>query len=297
LSASRSGWLAEHRETARTNAIIWRIPQDRDQPARRAGEARRRDPRRATDGQITSSSQKQCQSPSRKRFYFRFSENHDCIARSRLGKRGVTANRHQTWSAGCDGRFGLTRRVKPARTVKSCGPDSPTLESSLAVMMIRRATAAREPGTPRRARISRKPSRRECRNVRPTCGDCRLLSLLQAGHGCGLHPAFPAPLSFRGHHWSNSGKSCRGNADPCQRRSPADRCAACIDRYTIRNGACLFRARPLVLQSRQKAATPGGWHASCAVHYLRRTSSGWIVSPGWASVSSNRLKEIGIQGE
>src|SRR5215469_12780285 len=28
------------------------------------------------------------------------------------------------------------------------------------------------------------------------CGDCHLLSLLQAGHGCGLHPAFPAPLNF-----------------------------------------------------------------------------------------------------
>src|SRR6185437_15908529 len=29
-----------------------------------------------------------------------------------------------------------------------------------------------------------------------TCGDCRLLSLLQAGHGCGLHPAFPAPFAL-----------------------------------------------------------------------------------------------------
>jgi hypothetical protein len=26
-----------------------------------------------------------------------------------------------------------------------------------------------------------------------TCGDCRQLFLLLAGHGCGLHPAFPAP--------------------------------------------------------------------------------------------------------
>src|SRR6185437_4024052 len=30
------------------------------------------------------------------------------------------------------------------------------------------------------------------------CGDCRLLFLLQAGHGCGQHPAFPAPSSLRG---------------------------------------------------------------------------------------------------
>jgi len=28
---------------------------------------------------------------------------------------------------------------------------------------------------------------------RRTCGDCRLLTLLQAGHGCSQHPAFPAP--------------------------------------------------------------------------------------------------------
>ena len=30
------------------------------------------------------------------------------------------------------------------------------------------------------------------------CGHCRMLSLLQAGHGGGLHAAFPAPLSFEG---------------------------------------------------------------------------------------------------
>jgi hypothetical protein len=30
-----------------------------------------------------------------------------------------------------------------------------------------------------------------------TCGDCRLLFLLQAGHGCGQHPAFPAPSISR----------------------------------------------------------------------------------------------------
>jgi hypothetical protein len=29
--------------------------------------------------------------------------------------------------------------------------------------------------------------------VRPNLGDCRQLFLLLAGHGCGLHPAFPAP--------------------------------------------------------------------------------------------------------
>jgi hypothetical protein len=31
-----------------------------------------------------------------------------------------------------------------------------------------------------------------------TCGNCRQLFLLLAGHGCGLHPAFPAPSSISG---------------------------------------------------------------------------------------------------
>jgi len=31
-----------------------------------------------------------------------------------------------------------------------------------------------------------------------TCGDCRLLSFLQAGHGRGQRPAFPAPLFDEG---------------------------------------------------------------------------------------------------
>src|SRR6185437_16778320 len=47
-----------------------------------------------------------------------------------------------------------------------------------------------------RARTSRKTTRAGnagCSGL--ACGDCRLLFLLQAGHGCGLHPAFPAPSS------------------------------------------------------------------------------------------------------
>ncbi len=56
---------------------------------------------------------------------------------------------------------------------------------------------ARSPGRVRRKPL--KPSRREGRMFGQACGDCRLLFLLQAGHGCGLHPAFPAPSSSRGH--------------------------------------------------------------------------------------------------
>ena len=47
------------------------------------------------------------------------------------------------------------RRARKQRTVKPCGPDSPTLESSLA-KMLGKVTGAKKPGTPRRARSSRK---------------------------------------------------------------------------------------------------------------------------------------------
>ena len=49
----------------------------------------------------------------------------------------------------------LTRRARNERTVKPCGPDSPTLESSLAEI-IGEATGANKPGTPGRSRSSRK---------------------------------------------------------------------------------------------------------------------------------------------
>jgi hypothetical protein len=84
------------------------------------------------------------------------------------------------------------------RTAKSCGPDTPTLVSSLAVT-IRETTGARKPGSPGRARRTPlKPPRREGRMFGQSCGDCRQLFYLLAGHGCGLHPAFPAPSVFGG---------------------------------------------------------------------------------------------------
>jgi hypothetical protein len=55
----------------------------------------------------------------------------------------------RTLSAGCDGRVGSQRgcrgRTIPARTAKSCGPDTPTLVSSEREL-ISLATGARKPG-------------------------------------------------------------------------------------------------------------------------------------------------------
>ena len=53
---------------------------------------------------------------------------------------------------------------------------------------------ARSPARARRTPL--KPLRREGRMFGQTCGNCRQLFYLLAGHGCGLHPAFPAPSHF-----------------------------------------------------------------------------------------------------
>jgi hypothetical protein len=95
------------------------------------------------------------------------------------------------WACRRAGRAWLTR------TAKSCGPDLPTLGSSLCVTSAQ-AMVAKKPGTPGRARIRRQTIAQGMPVLRRTCGDCRLLFLLQAGHGCCQRPAFPAPSYFRG---------------------------------------------------------------------------------------------------
>src|SRR5262249_49227184 len=55
------------------------------------------------------------------------------IVCGRPGPRRGTYASSRTLGAGCDGRFGRVRRTQPGRTAKSCGPDSPTLESSSAM--------------------------------------------------------------------------------------------------------------------------------------------------------------------
>ena len=140
---------------------------------------------------------------------------------SRGRKRGVSRS-SRTLAGGCDGRIGSQRAFcawtnEPVRTAKSCGPDTPTLVPSRREM-IAPTRGARKPGSPGRARRTPlKPSRREGRMFGQSPGDCRLLFLLQAGHGCGLHPAFPAPsVDFEGARMMhNSGTMCRGTANMC----------------------------------------------------------------------------------
>ncbi len=71
---------------------------------------------------------------------------------------------------------------------------------------------ANKPGAPGRPRISRSNRRAgKAGCFGQTCGDCRLLFLLQAGHGRGRRPAFPAPSSVsRADLMHNSGAIRRG---------------------------------------------------------------------------------------
>jgi hypothetical protein len=120
---------------------------------------------------------------------------------------GAARDRHGRWrqgavAAGLRSARCARRRTQALRTAKACGLGPPMLGSSLATGGVglngRGRPAGRrrqsKPGLRRERAISRKPIAQGmpgCSGL--ACGTCRLHSLLQAGHGCGLHPAFPAP--------------------------------------------------------------------------------------------------------
>ena len=85
------------------------------------------------------------------------------------------------------------------RTAKSCGPGAPMQAPSFVDVMIRKSTVANA-GSPRRAPISRKPSRGEGRLSPPVpvVNAPRANSFLRGDPGCSGHPAFPAPFVFGG---------------------------------------------------------------------------------------------------
>ena len=101
--------------------------------------------------------------------------------------------------AGCDGRGCCAGRARRLRTAKPCGPDTPTLVSSLAGDPARRRRLT-SPALRGERGISRNPSCRECRIVSASLWFLtRVLSTpCTRGCGCARHPAFPAPSVFRG---------------------------------------------------------------------------------------------------
>jgi len=86
----------------------------------------------------------------------------------------------------------------PRRTAKPCGPDTPTLVSSLAGGNPARRRRLTSPDSGESAEQPLKPLRRESRRcsgspvVLPPC------FLLHGAHGCNRHPAFPAPSLIEG---------------------------------------------------------------------------------------------------
>ena len=120
------------------------------------------------------------------------------FAASRLDTRGASRS-SRTLGAGCDGRVGDARRAALMRTAKLCGPDAPTLASSLRVNNPQ-ATVARKPGR----RGERSISRRTIAQGRPDCfGEpvvdyARALFCLRARLRVHRAPGFPCALCFRG---------------------------------------------------------------------------------------------------
>ena len=113
--------------------------------------------------------------------------------------RGASRERHETWDGMRWTRDVPTDERRYPRTAKSCGPGAQCRRqvgddaSRIAPMTVANA------GSPGRARISRKPSRREGRSVSAcTCGHAPFAqSFWREGPGCSGHPAFPAPSLFR----------------------------------------------------------------------------------------------------
>jgi hypothetical protein len=161
------------------------------------------------------------------------------IRASRLArKRGVSADRHDTWGAGCGGRFGDARdsfvRTNGADAdAKACGPGLPTLRPSRAVTS-RAMTGAIKPGPRGERAISVKTVAQGMPDdlAEPVVTAASFSSCWRA-MGCGQHPAFPAPFILEGQErcitralhaartQSSALKCCLTFEWDCERRSVA----------------------------------------------------------------------------
>jgi len=109
--------------------------------------------------------------------------------------RGALRDRHERWARDAVDVFARETNA-PAWTAKPCGPDAPTLASSL------RAKARRRRGlsspVPRGERGAAVKTIAQGMSVVPAallllaCAKCTFFA--RKARGCGLHPAFPAPL-------------------------------------------------------------------------------------------------------
>jgi hypothetical protein len=122
------------------------------------------------------------------------------IRASRLdSKRGVSADRHDTWGAGCGGRFGDARdsvvRTNGADAdAKACGPGLPTLRPSPAVTS-RAMTGAIKPGPRGERAISVKTIAQGMPDdLAESVVTAASFFYLLAGHGLRPAPGIPCAL-------------------------------------------------------------------------------------------------------
>ena len=132
-----------------------------------------------------------------KNFLFHFSEMCAYLPRIPLSQ-GRFGQSSRTLGAGCDGREGNARRARPVRTAKSCGPDLPTLGSSLPVMIGKRRWL-KSPVHRGEREISRKTIAQGMSDRFDVPVVTNACAFYQCTRGCGCvaHPAFPAPSLFR----------------------------------------------------------------------------------------------------
>jgi hypothetical protein len=108
------------------------------------------------------------------------------------------------------------RRTAPTRTAKSCGPDAPTLASSLRMMICKRRWQ-KSPVTGESTKETVKTIAQgmsECFGVPVVTTLVWLFFIPTRGCGCNGHPAFPAPSVFRGTLFAKLGRDLRReNAD------------------------------------------------------------------------------------
>jgi hypothetical protein len=110
---------------------------------------------------------------------------------SRLIEEGRT-RRHDTRGGVAVAAIRCAGRAQSVRTAKSCGPGIPVLMPSVAKMIARRrGQSSRSPGRVRISRQTIAQGRSGCTGQ--ACGSCPVHFHSHGGHGCGQHPAFPAP--------------------------------------------------------------------------------------------------------
>jgi hypothetical protein len=163
---------------------------------------------------VSGLKQGSCPALAAKIFCFPFFRKCDLLPASRLHRRGASRS-SRTWEAGCDGRDGAARRAASMRTAKSRGPGASTLAPSPQGDLA--GDGGKTARSPRRARISRKPSRRECRLcsaepvVTAACVPCCRRAMGAASIRHSLRPP-----RYRGQCVSQSSdESRRENASAC----------------------------------------------------------------------------------